>query len=437
MEPTSKPQRPIGFKPGEISALINEEVVTQHAEEAAFLWLLRDGATSAPNYSLQDLADLDERVEAHIDGLRIAGSYGWKVAEEELGKEEAGEIFSAGVLAFESGDAERIRKVLEIGGSEAELQRGLVSALGWLKFDQVKNLLTDFLVSEQAESLRVGIAAFAVHRRDPGEALLAATSHPDARLRARALEAAGELGRSDLMSRILYLFSDEDEGCRFFAAWSAARLGNRTPPVFDALRKIVDEGNAFAESALGIALRCMRVQEARDWVGKLRDNPEKHRLAALGAGVIGDPALAGDLIAFMENDEMTRVAGEAFSMITGVDLAYDDLDGDEPEDFAGGPTENPEDEEVDLDPDEDLPWAVPDLVSKWWNEHRGNFRAGVRYLRGKEITTQSLRETLVKGNQRQRAAAALELAIQEPAQPLFEVRAPGKRQLERLQSWTS
>ena len=64
MTPTGNIQRPIGFKPQEISALVNREVVEQHAEEASFLWLLRDDAVRAPNYNLQDIADLDERVEA-------------------------------------------------------------------------------------------------------------------------------------------------------------------------------------------------------------------------------------------------------------------------------------------------------------------------------------------------------------------------------------
>ncbi len=46
-------------------------------------------------------------------------------------------------------------------------------------------------------------------------------------------------------------------------------------------------------------------------------------------------------------------------------------------------------------------------------------------------------ENFFRGNQRQRAAAALELALREPTQPLFEVRAPGKLQVERLMAWNS
>jgi len=39
-----------------------ESIVEEHAEEAAFLWILRDAAVQAPHYSLNDLADSDERV---------------------------------------------------------------------------------------------------------------------------------------------------------------------------------------------------------------------------------------------------------------------------------------------------------------------------------------------------------------------------------------
>ena len=59
-------------------------IVEQHAEEASFLWLLRRAAVEAPHYSLADLAALDERVEAHIDGLRIAGEVGQQICEQNL-----------------------------------------------------------------------------------------------------------------------------------------------------------------------------------------------------------------------------------------------------------------------------------------------------------------------------------------------------------------
>jgi len=69
-------------------------IVSQHVEEAAFLWLLRDIAVTAP-YSLADLAVLDDRIEAHLDGLRITADAGWHSCVEGLQQKESGEVFTA------------------------------------------------------------------------------------------------------------------------------------------------------------------------------------------------------------------------------------------------------------------------------------------------------------------------------------------------------
>jgi len=50
-----------------------EVIVDQHSEEAAFLGLLRSIAVHEPHYDLNHLTTLDNRIEAHLDGLRIAG----------------------------------------------------------------------------------------------------------------------------------------------------------------------------------------------------------------------------------------------------------------------------------------------------------------------------------------------------------------------------
>jgi uncharacterized protein (TIGR02270 family) len=127
----------------------------------------------------------------------------------------------------------------------------------------------------------------------------------------------------------------------------------------------------------------------------------------------------------MEIPELARVAGESFTLITGVDLAYQDLEGDWPEGFEAGPSENPEDKDVALDAYEDLPWPDPTLVAAWWDEHRGGFQSGIRYFLGSPIDLPHLQRVLIDGQQRQRAAAALELALRDPNAPLFETRAPG------------
>jgi len=78
-----------------------------------------------------------------------------------------------------------------------------------------------------------------------------------------------------------------------------------------------------------------------------------------------------------------------------------------------------------MDPDEDLPWPEPDLIAEWWNKNKGSFQNGTRYLLGKPISEGQCQHVLRQGYQRQRAAAAIEMAMMHPGQPLFEVRAPG------------
>jgi uncharacterized protein (TIGR02270 family) len=135
------------------------------------------------------------------------------------------------------------------------------------------------------------------------------------------------------------------------------------------------------------------------------------------------------LIQQMSVPENARAAGEAFSMITGVDLAYEDLETDRPEGFEAGPTDEPDDENVEMDPDEDLPWPDAELVDKWWGSNRGRFANGQRYFLGGPAAEPAWRSGLAGGFQRQRHAAALELALAIPESVLLEVRAPGFRQI--------
>jgi uncharacterized protein (TIGR02270 family) len=405
-------------------------VIEQHANEAAFLWQLRDKAVQAPDYSLADLARLDNRVDAHIDGLRIAADAGWEICKEELDSEEAGEVFAAAVLAFESRDDDRIQIVLELGSSSFELYRGLVSALGWLPYQEIDTYIQQFLNKDSPQARCIGVAASALHRQNPGRPLVASLSDSDRLLKARALRAVGQLGCEDLRSYLFDNFNDENISCRFYAAWSAALLGeSRAVPV---LRTLAETDFSSRQEAVEMAVRIMNVSVAHQWRKEMAQKAATCRLAATAAGVIGDPVSVPWLIDRMMVPELGRVASESFSMITGVDIAYEDLDGEWPKGFEAGPTEDPEDENVEMDPDENLPWPNPELIQKWWNNHRSNFQNGTRYLIGKPITEDWLQQVLRIGKQRQRAAAALELVLKRPGQPLFEVRAPGFRQQQML-----
>lgn len=430
---TQSLRRPIGFSPSEISARVNEEVISQHAEEAAFLWTMRSRAVGEPHYSLEDLTRLDERVEAHVHGLRIAGDIGWKYCKANLENLEPGEVFALSVVAFGAGDRERMTEALNAGCTSAKTTVGLVSALGWIHLDAVAPWIGRLLVAKSPIHRAVGVRASAIHRHDPGSMLSAAISDPEASLRVSALRTVGELKRRDVCNQVRTQLRADDEASRFWAAWALALHGERDGRSM--LTQWLERPDGFGMRARQLALRAMHLDESREWISALAQKPELAAQAVTGAGVVGDPAAIPWLIRKMESPELARLAGEAFSMITGVDLAYEDLDQDPP--TPGAAEEEPIEDIPDLDYESNLPWPSPKLVAQWWEKNGHNFSPGIRHLAGQPIRVQTALDVLRKAKQRQRAAAALELALHRPDQTLFEVRARGHWQQRELTRWTS
>jgi uncharacterized protein (TIGR02270 family) len=408
-----------------------EDVLSQHAEEAAFQWLLRDLAVHAPHYDLGDLAELDDRVEAHLDGLSIAGDAGWEIAKGQLSWQEPGEVFTLSALAFESADPRRAEEAMAAASEDEPLARGVISALGWVPPEAARPHIQNLLNSEDPVRRRVGIGGAAVHREDPGPLLRRVLDWGERPTYARALKMAGELGRRDLAHLCAAALESDDSEEKFWAAWSAALLGN-ADAASRALFEVALASVPRSDRAGDLLARVKPPGQVLAWHSQLAEEPQRARLACRVAGAVGEPGLVTWLIQAMAVDEVARPAGESFSMITGVDLALANLDRDWPEGLETGPSEDPEDEDVSLDPDEALPWPDSEKVRVWWEDNGQLFSAGTRHLCGRPISEESLWETLRLGLQRQRAAAALELALRDPAAPLFETRARGDRQRQWL-----
>ena len=119
-------------------------------------------------------------------------------------------------------------------------------------------------------------------------------------------------------------------------------------------------------------------------------------------------------------------------VITGLDLAYLDLERKPPEGGAGGPNDDPNDPNVAMDEDDGLPWPDPQRISRWWEANGARFTPGNRYFLGEPVTREKCVKALKDGFQRQRILAAHYLCLLEPGTPLFEWRAPSPRQQRLL-----
>jgi uncharacterized protein (TIGR02270 family) len=408
------------------------KIVERHMVDASFLWVLRAQAVMMPHFNLPDLARLEERLEAHLDGLRIAGAAGWEIAQKELEAiGEAGEAFVAAALALEEGAESRAEKVIETVAEKPKGVPGLTSALGWLPYERVAAVIKRLLQDGSPEFRRAGLTAIALHRKNPGSALVEAFGSEDGRLRARALRLAGELGMVDLHVTVRANLKAQDPACRFWAAWSSALLKKHADAVAY-LQRLAESGDPRGPRAAVLAVRLLPLRDVKSWLVKLAREKGQVRTAIQGAGALGEVEAVAWLIEQMKVPALARCAGEALSLITGVNIERDGLEGPRPEGFESGPTESPDDDEVALDPDDRLGWPDPGRVQAWWQAQRGRFEKNVRYLLGRPVDRASALEALRTGYQRQRAAAALELGILEPGRPLFDVRAPAQRQQRLL-----
>ncbi len=402
------------------------QVIDQHADEASFLGELRDYAIRAPHYHLIDLLKLDNRIDAHLDGLRIAGLPGLDALLRQLDPNARGEVFAATVLTFEMGKAAAMSTLAEHVRGHPESAPFMAAALGWLQWPLVEPWIERLLGSQEPLFRRVGLAACGMHRHDPGPALLAGLSHADPGVVARAARTAGELRRRDLLAAIRAHRQHKDAAPRFWANWATAQMGDEE--ALEPLLQFAETPSELQYRALLVLLTWQKRELSIAWIRQLMQNPQQRRMVIQAVGLLGDPVSVPWLIQQMRDLPHARVAGEAFSLISGADLALLDLELTDLPDFEAGPSDDPKDPNVAMDPDENLPWPDPQLVESWWQQHAGNFQVGQGYVLGQQQSEASYLQALIHGQQRQRIVAACGVARYRPTEVLFPTSAPAWRQ---------
>lgn len=401
-------------------------VAAQHLEDAILLRNRRSMLVRAPHIKLARLERADERLAAHLDALALAGEKGQEVAHGALETLGIGQLFVAAVLAIQDRDQARIESLLTLSNT-LEAERALNSVFGWVPISALRELMAALLISAEPRQHQMGLAACAMHHVDPGPLLLRAIEHPVAQVRLRALRAAGELGRRDLLAACLASLNDTDPQCRSAAARSALLLGDRGSAV-QAVCMTVRQAGLQQPSRLASLIFSDNADVARAVIRDLTLMSAPARILLRAGAWAGDLQVIPWSINQMVEQACARSAGEAFNIVTGADLAELGLDRDPPEDFQSGPNDDPNDDNVAMDEDEDLPWPDPVKVADWWHKNKHNFQPGVRYFMGKPVTVEHCIHVLKTGKQRQRFIAARYLKLLQPERPLFNCAAPAWRQ---------
>ena len=413
------------------------------AEEAAFLWVSRRVVARSSAVTLEMLARTDARLSRLVYKLSERPALAEPLFQHDHAAFKHGLTFVTAIVALRGGVFEVFDRLLARLESEVESLTPLASALTWLEYREVRRHIERLLEAKSPALQQLGLMAAVAHRADPRGALDRALAGDYPALRASAFEAVGRLAMKDRLPRLHAALLDPESTCRFWAAWSAVRLGERDGiPV---LGRFAAECGAFAIPACDIALRALDADQAVRTHTRLLSITGDERLALVAAGIIGDPVLANHLLDAMESPRFARRAGAAFCLMAGCDLRRDDLDAQRPlgetasEVASADPstvdgvgrqgTANVESDSLADEADDALPWPDTERLRQWWDANLHAFVPGVRYLGGMPMRREALANLLRAGNQHQRSAAALELALLNPDMPLLDVTAPAHRQV--------
>ena len=400
-------------------------------EELTALWPVRDGLCEAAGIRLRDLARFDERIAAHEDGCALGGDDVLRVLTAQLAATSAGRIFGVAVVGFALNDRDTIARCVALAEANPEGRRGMTSALGWVEPVRLRGIVKSLLTAPSAIQRKLGLAACRLHGVDPGTALLAALKEPDTNVRAEALRNVGTLGLASALPPVV----DDAPDCQFWSTWSAVLLGDRSRAL-NTLTTVALSAGKHRRRAFLLMCQAISATSAHEALRLLAVDPAQIRWVIEGSGIVGDSVYVPWLIKHMTDAKTARLAGEAFSRITGVNFGQSGLEGKRQEEFESGPNDDPDDPNVDRDPDDGLPWPDVTNIEKWWEANGGRFPKGSRYFMGAPVTREHCIGVLKNGDQRQRILAAHYLCLLEPGTPLFNTSAPARRQQSLLAKMT-
>jgi uncharacterized protein (TIGR02270 family) len=364
------------------------DILDQHLEGLEFLSDEYQAALRSPDYDLEDLAGVGERIEAHVQGVVLVGEAALPRLEEALSDEDPAIVFSAALplLRMKSQPAADL-----VAKGLAEAEEGPVEgyrrALRHGPIDLVEPAVQRAFESGNPSVSVVAAEILAFHSRLSGDSqrLVELLCDETPAIRSTAWGVAGlvdssgdpraERDDSRPYSRGL---EDEDEDVRTAALYAAAWAGQTW--VETRCRECAKASSPRDRAALHL-LAILGQPSDLEIIRRLGSTVElgPERFGLLGA--FGHPAIVGDLLSAMESETPAEAAAAAtaFTKITDRDVesqaraTVPPEDGSEPDEF----------EKEFLDE-----VVLPDraLARQYWDELEPEFSAGTRWCRARNLS---------------------------------------------------
>ncbi len=365
------------------------DVLEEHFEELAFLWGQRRAALRSPAYTLKKVRELEERIEAHVQGLLVPPpEHVRALLEPALSGDDRLAAFAAGYALLRMGHADRVAEAWL--AAKGDCLAGLTEALAHgLPPSRIAGLQCTRPAAAEVLAFH-GVQRLELRQL---EAWLADEEPGTRRAAWRSAALAGVMPSPQFYAAGL---RDADPAVR--SASLEAAVWHRHPALFAVFRDLVAKPSAkYAEAYL-----LYGVLASPEDLARIRCIGEA---AALGPvrfealGCYGHPAIVDLLLTGMKSDDpkTAAAAGIAFTKITGHDVRSG----------RKAPAAQVEDAfEGEFVEEVALPDA--DRARSWWAANANQWAGATRVCRGfalpqavpletiRQLDMESRRETLLR-----------------------------------------
>jgi uncharacterized protein (TIGR02270 family) len=328
------------------------DIIEEHLSELGFLWEQRERGIVAPDWTVKDLATIEERAEAHLDGLRIAGAHAVALARPALAAKETGLAAAAAFVMLAFGRVELEHEVLQaLATAPPKARDGIRLALRHADITRMSPVLIELATSSPATAARAAaLDVLAFHRLPPPKGIPMLLADPDPEVRRLVFDAAGRFGGPWSYDVLREALDGDVPALRVAALRASARMGlmgldescrqagtRPQKPVSEALEFLGLLGNAKDLSILQNSMT----------------RPDLAAAALSGMGKLGAIAAIPTILEAMTVEPLAEAATRAFSRITGAEA-----------------------------------WVPPDPVKAraWWEKEKGRFPVEGRWQAGFDVS---------------------------------------------------
>jgi uncharacterized protein (TIGR02270 family) len=340
---------------------------------------------------MREFSALEQRIEAHVQGLLVAGVDLIQFVEEGLTSDDAAKAFAAAyaLLRLENETA-TLAVIQAFSAAHGKQMQGLRQALSHAELEQILPSLPFLFFSSAAPTVAAAADVLVSHSAlpPPGMTIDQLLQDEDPGVRQTAWRVVANSGLS--VDPKLYAAAMRDEEPAVKRAGLEAAAWNAVPGVLVLARQLAEAPkpeNLYALELLAILGSPEDVQRMTSIANVKELGPARFRLL----GCFGHPRLVEVLLAELANPdpEIASAAGAAFTKITG-----QNIDSKERAQVSPENGEKPDDFEAEFLDEVTLPSPV--LARGHWEKVKPGFAKASRVCRGFDVSRGATPEVLAK-----------------------------------------